>query len=240
MSLLARGELSEWRRARCGLRFGGVSRYLLVIFDCDGVLVDSERITNQVFADLLGELGLALTLEDMFEHFVGHSMAGCLEKVAGLLGRPAPADFEATYRARSRRALETQVRAVPGIEEALAQITIPDCVASNGPTHKMRLTLGLTGLLPRFEGRLFSSEDVGRPKPAPDVFLHAARCCGVAPEDCVVVEDTPTGVAGAVAAGMTVLGYAGLTPAHRLRGAGAHHLFDRTAELPRLLSSGSE
>jgi HAD superfamily hydrolase (TIGR01509 family) len=212
-----------------------MSRYALVIFDCDGVLVDSERITNQVFADLLGEHGVAYTLEDMFEHFVGHSMAVCLDKVAMLLGKAPPADFEATYRARSKLALEAQVRSVPGVEEALAQITIPHCVASNGPMHKMRLTLGLTGLLARFEGRLFSSEHVARPKPAPDLFLHAARCCGVAPGDCVVVEDTPTGVAAAVAAGMTVLGYAGLTPEHRLRGAGAHHLFDRMADLPRLL-----
>jgi len=218
----------------------GVPRYQLVIFDCDGVLVDSERITNQVFADLLGELGLAFTLEDMFEHFLGHSMVDCLDKVSTLLGRPPPADFEAMYRARSKLALETQLRAVPGIEEALAQITIPDCVASNGPTHKMRLTLGLTGLLPRFEGRLFSSEDVARPKPAPDLFLHAARRYGVEPGDCVVVEDTPTGVAAAVAAGMTVLGYAALTPGHRLRAAGAHHLFDRMSDLPRLVCSGSE
>jgi HAD superfamily hydrolase (TIGR01509 family) len=215
-----------------------VSRYELVIFDCDGVLVDSERITNQVLADLLGELGLAFTLEDMFEHFLGHSMAYCLDKIAALLGQPPPANLEATYRARSKLALETQLRSVPGIEEALAQISIPDCVASNGPTHKMRLTLGLTGLLPRFEGRLFSSENVARPKPAPDLFLHAARCCGVAAGDCVVVEDTPTGVAAAVTAGMTVLGYAALTPAHRLRAAGAHHLFDRMTDLPRLLSSG--
>jgi len=217
-----------------------VPRYQLVIFDCDGVLVDSERITNQVFADLLGELGVALTLEDMFEHFLGHSMASCLDKVATLLGRPPPTDFEATYRARSKRALETELRSVPGIEEALAQIAIPDCVASNGPIHKMRLTLSLTGLLPRFEGRLFSSENVARPKPAPDLFLHAAHCCGIAPADCVVVEDTPTGVTAAVAAGMTVLGYTALTPGHRLRAAGAHHLFDRMTDLPRLLCSGDE
>ncbi|HEX8115372.1 MAG TPA: HAD family hydrolase [Kofleriaceae bacterium] len=212
-----------------------MARYQLVIFDCDGVLVDSERITNQVYADLLGELGLVFSLEDMFEHFVGHSMAQCLDKIAGLLGKSPPADFVATYRARSRHALETQLRPVPGIEEALAGIAIPWCVASNGAHEKMRLTLGLTGLLPRFEGRLFSVADVARPKPAPDVFLYAARCCGVAPGECVVVEDTPTGVAAGVAAGMTVLGYAALTPAHRLRAAGAHHVFDRMTELPQLV-----
>jgi HAD superfamily hydrolase (TIGR01509 family) len=218
----------------------GVPRFQLVIFDCDGVLVDSERITNQVFADLLGELGLAFTLEDMFEHFVGHSMAACVDKITALLGQPPPADFEASYRARSKRAFETELTAVAGIEEALAQIAIPDCVASNGPMHKMRLTLGLTGLLPRFEGRLFSAQGVARPKPAPDLFLHAARSCGVAPGDCVVVEDTPTGVAAGVGAGMTVLGYAALTPGHRLRAAGAHHLFDRMVDLPHLLQSSPQ
>jgi len=214
-------------------------RYQLVIFDCDGVLVDSERITNQVFADMLGELGLAFTLEDMFERFIGRSMAQCLDEIAVLLGRPPPADFTATYRARTERALETQLRPVPGIEEALAQITIPWCVASNGAHEKMRLTLGLTGLLAHFEGKLFSVTEVGRPKPAPDVFLHAASRSGVAPGDCAVVEDTPTGVTAAARAGMTVLGYAAVTPAHRLRAAGAHHIFDRMADLPRLLSPGS-
>jgi HAD superfamily hydrolase (TIGR01509 family) len=215
-----------------------VSRYQLVIFDCDGVLVDSERITNRVFAEMLGELGLAITLEDMFERFVGHSMAQCLELITAMLGRPPPDDFVPSYRVRSSLALEALVKPVPGIEDALAQIAIPWCVASNGPHEKMRLTLGRTGLLPRFEGKLFSGSEVAHPKPAPDLFLHAAQRCRVAPADCVVVEDTPTGVAAAVAAGMAVLGYAALTPRHRLEAAGAHHLFDRMAELPPLLSLG--
>jgi HAD superfamily hydrolase (TIGR01509 family) len=212
-----------------------MSRHGLVIFDCDGVLVDSERISNQVFVDLLGELGLSLGLDYLLEHFAGHSMAYCLEQITVLLGKPPPDDFVASYHARSVRAFETELRPVPGIEQALAEITIPWCVASNGAHDKMRRTLGLTGLLPRFEGRLFSSRDVARPKPAPDVYLHAASQCRVAPGDCVVVEDTPTGVAAAVAAGMTVLGYTALMPAHRLRAAGAHQLFDRMTDLPRLL-----
>src|SRR5262245_5939018 len=201
-----------------------MSRYQLIIFDCDGVLVDSERLGNQVFAELLGELGLAFTLDDMFEHFVGHSMAQCLEKITAALGKPPPDDFVATYRARTNRAFETDLRAVPGIEQALdqiAELAIPWCVASNGPHEKMRLTLGVAGLLPRFDGKLFSSSEVERPKPAPDLYLYAASRHGVAPGDCVVVEDTPTGVAAAAAAGMTVLGYAGLMPGHRLQAAGA-------------------
>lgn len=209
--------------------------FQLIIFDCDGVLVDSERITNQVFLEMLGELGLAFTLDDMFDEFVGRSMAHCVEKISGLLGKPPPDDFVKTYRARSKLALEAKLTVVPGIEQALDQITLPYCVASGGDHDKMRMTLGLTGLWPRFAGRLFSVTEVERPKPAPDVFLYAAERCGVRPSACVVVEDSPTGVIAGVAAGMTVLGYAGSTPAHRLRAAGAHRVFDRMAELPRLV-----
>lgn len=214
-----------------------MSDYKLVIFDCDGVLVDSERITNQVFVEMLDELGLPLTLDDMFEQFVGHSMSQCLDKISDLLGRRPPDDFLPTYRARTMAALESTLVAVPGVEDALDRIALPRCVASSGDHDKMRFTLGITGLWPRFEGKIFSVTEVRNPKPAPDVFLYAARRCGVAPGDCVVVEDTPTGVAAAVAAGMAVLGYSALTPAHRLLAAGADHVFDRMSELPGLLTT---
>ena len=208
-----------------------------MIFDCDGVLVDSERITNRVFAELLNELGLSVTLEDMFEHFVGSSMADCLVKIAGMLGRPPPPDLAAAYWSRSAAVLDREVGPVPGVADALARIAIPWCVASNGARDKMRLTLDRSGLLPRFDGRLFSARDVAHPKPAPDVFLHAAASCGVVPRDCIVVEDSPTGVAGGVAAGMTVFGFAAMTPAHRLRTAGAHRVFEQMSELPQLLAA---
>jgi HAD superfamily hydrolase (TIGR01509 family) len=210
-------------------------RYQLVIFDCDGVLVDSERITNRVFVEMLNALGLRLTLEDMFEQFVGRSMGQCMAKITDLLGRAPPDDFLPAYRARTAAALASSLKPGPGIEAALNAITLPWCVASSGEHAKMRTTLGVTGLLPRFEGRIFSVTDVAHPKPAPDVFLHAAQQCGVAPADCVVIEDTPTGVAAGVAAGMTVMGYCALTPAQRLLAAGAHHVFGDMALLPRLL-----
>jgi HAD superfamily hydrolase (TIGR01509 family) len=212
-------------------------RYQLIIFDCDGVLVDSERITNQVFVEMLNALGLPLTLEDMFEEFVGRSMNQCLEKITALLGRAPPQDFLTEYRARTTAALASNLQPVPRIEAALDAIALPWCVASSGEHAKMRTTLGVTGLLPRFEGRIFSVTEVAHPKPAPDVFLHAARQCGAAPADCVVVEDTPTGVAAGVAAGMTVLGYCALTPAHRLLAAGAHRVFGDMALLPSLLNA---
>lgn len=214
-----------------------MSHYKLIIFDCDGVLVDSERIANQVLVEMLNELGLPLTLEDMFEQFVGHSMSQCLDKITSMLGRRLPAEFLPHYRARAKDALESGLLPVPGIEDALDRLTLPTCVASSGDHEKMRTTLGVTGLLRRFEGRIFSVTEVANPKPAPDVFLHAARRLNVLPADCLVVEDTPTGVASAVAAGMTVFGYCGLTPAHRLRAAGAHQVFDNMGVLPGMVQN---
>lgn len=212
-------------------------KFELVIFDCDGVLVDSERISNQVFADMLNELGYPATLEYMFEHFVGHSMSYCAELVAQLIGRAPPTDFFDRYRERVKSAFTRDLQAVPGIEEVLDGLRLPFCVASSGDHDKMQTTLGITGLLPRFEGKLFSVTEVARSKPWPDIFLHAASRCGVSPRACVVVEDSPTGVTAAVAAGMTVLGYAALTPAARLTDAGAHRVFDSMGELPALIDA---
>lgn len=210
----------------------------LVIFDCDGVLVDSELITNRVFAEMLNELGMPVTLEDMFEQFVGRSMAQCCELISGILKRPVPDHFIEEYRVRTTQALESELKSVPGIEDALDAIEamgVPYCVASSGTHEKMRSTLTITGLLPRFEGKLFSVTEVAHGKPAPDVFLYAASRCGVAPSACCVVEDTPTGVAAGVAAGMTVYGYCALTPERRLVEAGAHRTFADMRRLPELL-----
>ena len=216
-------------------RSPNIPTFELVIFDCDGVLVDSERITNQVFADMLNEIGVPVTLDDMFEHFVGCSMDQCLELISRILGSAPPVDFAENYRFRTTAALESTLTSVPGIEEALDRIKIPFCVASSGDHAKMRTTLGITKLLPRFEGKLFSVTDVARGKPAPDVFLYAADKCATKPSACVVIEDTPSGVTAGIAAGMTVYGYSALTPAARLLGAGAHRVFSDMAELPSLI-----
>ncbi len=207
----------------------------LVIFDCDGVLVDSEVVTNRVFATMLGELGLEVSLETMFERFMGHSMAYCLTLVRELLGRDPPPTFVQEYRRRSEGALAEEVLAIPGIEAVLDALELPWCVASNGSFDKMRTTLGKTGLLPRCESRLFSAVDVERPKPAPDLFLYAAARLGAAPSRTAVVEDTPAGVAAALAAGMTPFGFAHRMAAARLRQAGAAVVFDDMRDLPRLL-----
>lgn len=211
--------------------------FKLVIFDCDGVLVDSERITNTVLAELLNELGLSLSLNYMFEHFMGKSMPQCIELVTTLLGKSPPSNFEECFRERSRIGLEKGLQPVPGVPEMLQILKLPCCVASSGSHSKMRTTLGITGLLSRFANRLYSVTDVTHGKPAPDVFLYAATECGVKPSACAVVEDTPTGVEAGVAAGMTVFGYTGLIPAGRLRMAGAHYTFGHMQELNELLTA---
>ena len=207
----------------------------LVIFDCDGVLVDSELITNRVFAAMLGELGLPLTLDFMFENFVGRSMQHCWEQVAAMLGREVPEQFRQELQRRTTAALQAEVKAVQGVEAVLDSLSVPYCVASSGSHAKMATTLGATGLLPRFRNRIFSATDVARGKPAPDIFLYAASQCSVEPVACAVIEDSPAGVLAGVAAGMTVYGYCAFTPEARLRAAGAHHTFNEMAKLPALL-----
>jgi HAD superfamily hydrolase (TIGR01509 family) len=210
-------------------------RFDLVIFDCDGVLVDSELITNRIFVRMLNELGLPLSLEDMFEQFVGRSMPQCLAWVTGLLGRPLPDIFVEDFQRRSAAALKSELKAVADIETVLAALTVPFCVASSGTHEKMQTTLGVTGLLPQFAGKMYSVTDVARSKPYPDVFLLAASQQGVAAAACAVIEDTPTGVRAGVAAGMTVFGYCALTPRPTLITAGAHHTFERMRDLTELL-----
>jgi HAD superfamily hydrolase (TIGR01509 family) len=211
------------------------NRFGLVIFDCDGVLVDSEMITNRVFAQMLNEAGIAMSLEDVFEKFVGRSMPQCLAIVSELRGQPVPDEFVQQFHSRAAAALQSELKAVPDIETVLAAMRVPFCVASSGTHEKMQTTLGITGLLPQFRGKMYSVTEVAHSKPFPDVFLYAASRQGVMPSACAVIEDTPTGVAAGVAAGMTVFGYCALTPRYRLIEAGAHHTFERMRDLPGLL-----
>jgi HAD superfamily hydrolase (TIGR01509 family) len=212
--------------------------FSLIIFDCDGVLVDSEVITSRVFAAMLDELGIQVTVDEIFENFVGKSTVQCLEIIAGLLGGPPPVDFIEQYHKRTSVALRSELKAVEGVEIALDSLDVPYCVASNGTHEKMRTTLGITGLLPRFEGKIFAVTDVAQGKPAPDIFLYAAGKMGASPTSCAVIEDTPTGVIAAVAAGMRVYGYCAHTPSRMLIAAGAHVTFGRMADLPEVLKAG--
>jgi HAD superfamily hydrolase (TIGR01509 family) len=210
-----------------------MNNFELIIFDCDGVLVDSERIANEVFAKVLNEeCGLSLSLDDMFEQFVGRSSLQCMKLIEELWGKKPPAGIEERYKTEINSALKSSVTSVKGIEKALSEITIPYCVASSGSYEKMHMTLGKTKLLPLFEGKLHSTSDVSRGKPFPDIYHHASKSMGVIdPIKCLVIEDSPLGVEGGVAAGMTVFGYSELMSEQRLLDAGAHHTFDDMALL---------
>jgi len=206
----------------------------LVIFDCDGVLVDSEPISNRELAAALSEIGLPTTTEQAMRRYMGLSWPAAYALFEQALGRPLPEGFERDFWRRLDAALRAELTPVPGIHAALDAISTPSCVASSGRIDKMRVTLGLTGLYERFEGRIFSAADVARAKPFPDLFLHAAERMGAAPARCVVVEDSPRGVQAGVAAGMRVLGYAARSDARELAAAGARTFTDM-AELPYLL-----
>jgi len=195
--------------------------YELVIFDCDGVVVDSEPIGNRVFRAFLAELGIAMSEREVYENFLGRALADSLAIVERRLGRQVPDAVVAQYRATRDRTLQEEVQPIDGVEHILRQLRVPYCIASSGDHDKMRATLGATGLLALFEGRVFSATEVARAKPAPDVYLHAAQRMGVEPASAVVIEDTVPGVTAARAAGMTVVGFAPLTPAAALTAAGA-------------------
>lgn len=190
-----------------------------MIFDNDGVLVDSEPIANQVLADLLTGYGWPTTVEDSVNAYLGGTLQHVRDLVEPRLGRPLPTEFEDHYHERLFARLGAELTAVPGIEAALDRLELPYCVASSGSHQRIERTLRTVGLYDRFAGRIYSADDVERGKPFPDLFLHAAREQGVAPDRCLVVEDSPHGVTAGKAAGMTVIGYARVTPADRLAAA---------------------
>ena len=212
-------------------------RYDLVIFDNDGVLVDSEPISNRLLAAYLTELGHPTSYEDSIRDYMGSAMHRIHDLVLERTGRRLPDDFDDVFHTRVFAAFERELEPMPGAVEVLEKLAadgVPYCVASSGSHARIRVGHRKTGLDRWFgEGQVFSSEDVGRGKPAPDLFLYAAERLGVAPERCVVVEDSPLGVRAAVAAGMDVYGFTGMTPAAKL--AGATQLFSDMGELAGLL-----
>ncbi|AZQ36539.1 HAD family hydrolase [Streptomyces cyaneochromogenes] len=212
-------------------------RYDLVIFDNDGVLVDSEPISNRLLAEYLTELGHPTSYEDSIRDYMGSAMHRIHDLIEERTGQRLPADFDDVFHARVFAAFERELKAVDGAADVLARLAedgVPYCVASSGSHERIRVGHRTTGLDRWFDGgRIFSSQDVGRGKPAPDLFLYAAERMGVAPERCVVVEDSPLGVQAAVAAGMDVLGFTAMTPVERL--VGATRLFSDMGELAELV-----
>ncbi|MEU9183862.1 HAD family hydrolase [Streptomyces sp. NPDC048484] len=212
-------------------------RYDLVIFDNDGVLVDSEPISNTLLAAYLTELGHPTSYEDSLRDYMGAAMHRVHDMVEERTGERLPADFDDVFHGRVFSAFERELEPVPGAVEVLEKLAaggVPYCVASSGSHERIRVGHRKTGLDRWFDDeRVFSSQDVGRGKPAPDLFLYAAERMGVPPEKCLVVEDSPLGVRAAVAAGMDVYGFTAMTPAERLTG--ADRLFGGMSELMELL-----
>jgi HAD superfamily hydrolase (TIGR01509 family) len=209
-------------------------RFDLVIFDNDGVLVDSEPVANTLLARLLTERGYPCTVEESIAQFMGRSVPQVRVLVEERLGRALAPDLEARYVGELYPSFQSWLQPIPGVIEALRAIDLPVCVASSGTHERIRLTLGCTGLWERFGGRVFSAQDVTRGKPAPDLFLHAAAALGAEPRRCAVVEDSPAGITAANAAGMTSFAFAGLVPASQL-GHATGGVFSSMAELPALL-----
>ncbi|MFJ4007971.1 HAD family hydrolase [Streptomyces sp. NPDC090023] len=212
-------------------------RYDLILFDNDGVLVDSEPISNRHLAAYLTELGHPTTYEESIRDYMGAALHRVHDLVLERTGERLPADFDDVFHARVFAAFERELRPVAGVEgvlEKLAADGMPYCVASSGSHERIRVGHRATGLDRWFEDdRIFSSQDVGRGKPAPDLFLYAAQRMGVAPERCLVVEDSPLGVQAARAAGMDVYGFTAMTPPEKL--ADATQLCADMGELADLL-----
>lgn len=215
------------------------SRFDLVIFDCDGVIVDSEAITHRVFGEMLRELGLQLSARDMVRELQGRSLDDCLAFAQQRLGRTIPRARIDEYRACRDAALRAEVKPIEGVPDLLASLQVPYCIASSGRRDKMDVTLGATGMAAMFEGRVFSADDVRNAKPAPDLFQLAALRMGAEPSRTAVVEDSVTGVRAGCAAGMTVFGYAAETAADRLIEAGANATFRHMSELQSLVAGAA-
>jgi HAD superfamily hydrolase (TIGR01509 family) len=217
-------------------------RFDCVIFDCDGVLVDSEPIVNRVLNEMLNELGIRISIEESTKWFLGRAVREELENIERRRGAPLPENWLSHWFVRRNAVLEAEVQAVTHVREAVSAIAatgLPICVASGADRIKVKLQLTRTGLVELFQGdgreHIFSSTEVERSKPAPDVYLLAARTMNVEPQRCVVIEDSPTGVTAGVAAGMTVLGYAARNAAESLVAAGAGTIFTDMRELPGLI-----
>ena len=185
----------------------------MIIFDCNGVLVDGEPIANAVAAEEFARAGFPMTPDLVARFFAGRRPADMFAAVEKATGRKLPANFSAVVAAATLRRFRAELRPTPHAAHALTWLRGPKCVASSSSLDRIRISLETTGLLRFFEPRLFSASDVTRGKPAPDLFLRAAERTGVAPSDCIVVEDSPAGVAAATAAGMTSIGFVGGTHA---------------------------
>ena len=215
-----------------------MTHFEAVLFDCDGVLVDSEPITNGVLHTMLVERGWNLTAQDCWDLFVGHTVRSRRDLIEQHTGQPWSEAWLTDFMRRRNLALQTELKVIDGVHDAVAHVHRHSqgrlAVASGADRHKVEMMLAQVGLLPYFEGRVFSGHEMPRSKPHPDVYLAAAQHLAVNPARCLVVEDTVTGVQAGVAAGATVWGYAVLGQGEDLQAAGAKRVFTDMAELHQL------
>lgn len=210
-------------------------RFDLVIFDCDGVLIDSERLAIRTESQILAELGWPLPEAEVIERFVGRSSVYMKSVIEEQIGRPV--DWQVEFELRMRDVCERELVPVDGVVAVLDALTLPTCVASSSSHDMLNFKLGLTGLAERFSGRIYSADDVAHGKPDPAVFLFAAASLGAAPDRCAVIEDSASGVEAGLAAGMKVFAFCGgVTHAAQLEREGVA-LFDSMDQLPELLEN---
>ncbi|UUW08121.1 HAD family hydrolase [Flavobacterium plurextorum] len=179
-----------------------------IIFDCDGVLVDTEKIGNGVLLEMAAEHGFEMKIEDAYRNFNGRKLKDCFKYIEETIAKKLPETFETEFRQRSFSAFKTQVKPMEGIVSFIEKLTIPYCVASSGPVEKICLNLEVAGLLDKFENKIFSSYQIGSWKPEPGIFLHAAKEMGFDVKDCIVVEDSVAGVRAGIDGGFKVYGFA--------------------------------
>lgn len=210
----------------------------MIIFDCDGVLVDTESISNRLLAEAITEAGRPMTMEESVRRYKGGRIKSLPPQIEAEFGIDLGPDFLDRFFAKQFAALERETEAIPGVRAVIDRLVADKrgfCVASQASVAKMKISLGRSDLWPLFEGRVFSADMVSRPKPAPDLFLHAAQSMGWPPTDCTVIEDSTTGVRGAVAAGMRVIGFSRDTAEDELRAAGAHFVVPEMDDVAAIL-----
>jgi HAD superfamily hydrolase (TIGR01509 family) len=214
--------------------------HALVIFDCDGVLVDSEMLSAGILMAMMKAEGFPITEESFRSDFLGRSFASAAARAATRFGRALPGDFEARYRGALLARMEADLKPMAGVTALLQGMRVPFCLATSSSPQRLAVSLRVTGLAERFEGRCFTASEVENGKPAPDLFLHAARRMGADPAACLVVEDSELGVSAGLAAGMTVCHFAGgahMTAGYRLPpGLAPHHAAGSMQDLARLFA----
>jgi len=210
-------------------------KYKCIIFDCDGVLVDSETITCRVLVEMTRELGIPMKLEFAVQNFLGKSLNSIMQHLDRLLDNNLPANFESEYRRKTFEAFKKDLQPIEGVQALLDKLEIPFCVASSGPLKKIHHNLAITGLADKFQGKMFSCYEINNWKPNPHIFLYAAEVMGFEPEECVVIEDSIIGVQAAIAGGFDVFMYSKDKQNDHV-GLEGVNIFDEMTQLDILLS----